>query len=334
MSESDELNERPEHDVPDGPAEINGNPTVADRPRRRRWWLLIAAGVLVLVVAGAAVYWQLRPTASAAATDQFVSVKQQTLKQTVSATGTIEPAQESDLSFSSSGTITGVGVAVGDKVKKGDRLATMDDSSLKATADSDEAALKASQDNLSTLEDSSDSTDTALASAKADVKLKKSELAQAKDALKGATLTAPFSGVVAAVGIWVGDAAGSSSSSSSSGSGSSSSESSSSGSSGSSSSGLGPSSSGGGTSSSGTSSSTSSSSSSSDSITLISTDAWTVSTSVGRPGGRDRRSKRAAPVLQLLLHHRQVRRIRCQRAPSGPSWAGQGSAVPSGTGRR
>lgn len=272
MSESDELDVRPEHDLPDDPAEIDGNPTVADRPRRRRWWLMIAAGVLVLVVAGAAIYWQVRPKTSAAATDQYVSVSQQTLKQTVSATGTIEPAQESDLSFSSSGTVTGVDVEVGDKVTKGDKLATMDDSSLKATVDSDKAALKASQDNLSTLEDDSDTTDTALASAKADVNLKKSELAQAKDALKGATLTAPFSGVVAAVGISVGDAAGSSSSSGSSSSGSGSSGSSSSGSSGS---GSSP------TDSSTSSSSSASSSSSSGSITVISTDSWTVSTSVG-----------------------------------------------------
>lgn len=262
MSESDQPEAGSEHGGPDVPVEVDGNPTVTDSPRSRRWWLVTAAGVLVLVVAGAAVYWQVRPRPSAAASDQFVSVGQQTLKQTVSATGTIEPAQESELSFSSSGTVTGVDVAVGDKVKKGEKLATMDDSSLKAAVDSDRAALEASQDNLNTLADNSDSTDTALASAKADVKLKKSELAQAKDALQGATLKAPFSGVVAAVGISVGDDAGGSSNP---------------GSSGSSGAGGGTGSSGG----SGSTSTSSASSSSSESITVISTDEWTVSTAVG-----------------------------------------------------
>ncbi|GAB3919911.1 RND transporter [Microlunatus endophyticus] len=226
------------------------------RPRRkRRWFFVVGGGVLVLAVAGAAIYWQLRPDSTAAATTQWVSVSTQTLKQTVSASGTIEPAQDKDVTFSSSGTVTAVDVEVGDKVTKGQKLATIDNSSLKATVESDKAALSASKSSLSTLEDDSDTTDAALASAKADVKLKRSELAQAEDALAGATITAPFTGVVADVGLAVGDSTGSGSSSSSS------------------------SDSGSGTV--GTSASDSSSSSSSSGITVITTDKWTVSGSVG-----------------------------------------------------
>jgi multidrug efflux pump subunit AcrA (membrane-fusion protein) len=267
-TEPDEYTEPGGRDEPGGPAETD-EVAPARRRMRRRWWLVIGGGVLVLAVAGAAIYWQLRPDTTAAATQQFVAVSQQTLKQTVSASGTIEPAQQKDVSFSSSGTVTSVDVEVGDKVTKGQKLATIDNSSLKATVDSDKAALSASEDNLSSLEDDSDTTDTALASAKADVKLKKSELTQAREALKGATITAPFSGVVATVGLAVGDSTSGGSSVSSSGS---------SGSSGSGSSGSSGSF-GGGTV--GTSTSDSSSSSDSGSITVISTDAWTVSGSVG-----------------------------------------------------
>lgn len=272
MSESDEHN-GPSDESP-GPSQDDPT-TVIDRRRRRRWWPFIVAGVLVLAVAGAAIYWELRPKSDAATSTQFVSVSQQTLKKTVSATGTIEPAQESDLSFSSSGTVTAVNVEVGDRVSKGEVLATMDDSSLRAAVESDKAALEASQEDLTTLEDDSSATATALSSAKADVKLKKSELAQAREALKSAKLKAPFSGVVADVGISVGDAAAGSGSSNSS---------SSSSSSGSSASGSGS----GGALGSGTSSaastqdgSSSSGSSDSGSITVISTNSWTVSSSVG-----------------------------------------------------
>lgn len=264
MSDNVAQNAGPEQD-PETPVEA-GETTAPSRRHKRRWWPFIVAGALVLAVAGGAIYWQLRPKASAAATDQFVAVSQQTLKQTVSATGTIEPARESALSFDSSGTVTGVNVEVGDKVTKGEVLATMDDASLQAAVDSAKAALTASRDNLTTLEDDSSTTDTALASAKADVKLKKSQLEQAKEALAGAELKAPFSGIVADVGIATGDATGSSGSSGS-GSGSSGSQ----GSAGAASTAAPQDS----------STDSSSSGSSSGSITVISTNAWTVSSSVG-----------------------------------------------------
>lgn len=233
----------------------------ADAPHRRRRLgrrgIVVLVGALVLLLAGAgfgayALFFADRSTS----TTQYrtMTVSKETLKSTVSATGTLNPAKESELSFSSSGEVTSVKVEVGDKVSKGDVLARIDDDELQIDYDAATAELAEAQDSLDELEDDDDATDTAISSAEAAVKVKENAVKQADSALDAATLVAPFSGTVAAVGIEKGDTVGSSSGSSSSSSTS------------------------GGSSSGGTSSSSTSSSSSA--ITLISTGTFVVDTSV------------------------------------------------------
>ena len=241
-------------DAPDAAAEA-GTPVPAEEAPKRHRRRLGRRGVIVLVVAlvllGGAGYgvWALFFADKGAAGTQYrtVTVAQQTLKSTVSATGTLQPAKESALSFSSSGEVSSVKVAVGDKVSKGDVLARINDDELQIDLDAAEAELTEAEDSLSTLEDDSSATDTAIASAQASVQVKKNAVKRAQSALDNAELVAPFSGTVAAVGIEKGDTVGSSSGS---GSGSSS------------------------------NSGSDSSSSSSGSITLISTGTFVVDTSV------------------------------------------------------
>ncbi|MDN5765356.1 MAG: biotin/lipoyl-binding protein [Humibacillus sp.] len=77
-----------------------------------------------------------RRTSSTTATAQrTVAATVGTMQQTVAATGTLAPATESDLSFTSSGTVTKLDVAVGQKVTKGEPLATIDDTALKSALD-------------------------------------------------------------------------------------------------------------------------------------------------------------------------------------------------------
>lgn len=170
--------------------------------------------VLALAVAGAGtgVWFATRPSATTPqAMRQVITVSPTTLKTTVSATGTLEPERTSTLTFGSSGTVTAVNVAVGDEVTEGQVLATMDTASLDIALSSAQADLTAAKENLADLEDADDSTDAAINAASASVEVKTNAVATAKANLEAGTMTAPFSGIVADVGIAEGDSTGSSS---------------------------------------------------------------------------------------------------------------------------
>ena len=233
---------------------------------RRRWQVVVpvaAAAVLALGAAGWAVF--LRPSGSASAsgvTYRTTSVTTGTIKQSVTATGTIAAASTEDLSFSASGEVTAVYVAAGQKVAKGQKLATIDSASLKSSVAAAEASLASAQARLASDEDA-DATDAQIASDKANVTVDQKQVTAAKSSLAGATLTSPIAGTVTSVGLTVGQQVSGGSSSSSSGA------SSSGGSSGSGSSQGG-----------GSSSSSSSSTSSSSTIEVISTGSYVISASV------------------------------------------------------
>ena len=187
-------------------------------PWRRRVLGLLTAIVLVAVGAVGGWWWSSRaaadPSASAASSTQLVAASLGTVKQTVSASGTIEPAHTSTATFTSTGTVTSVDVEVGDTVRKGQVLATIDDGDLADAVTLAEAGVTAAQDQVD-----SASTTEALASAKAQRASARSQLADAESALAGATLTAPMAGTVASVGYAVGDSSGASASGASGGSG-------------------------------------------------------------------------------------------------------------------
>ena len=192
-------------------------PAGSTRRRRRlgRRGVVVLVGALVLVLAGAGFgAWTLfvEPDTTAAPQYRTMTVSAGTLKSTVSATGTFDPSRESALSFGSSGEVTKVSVEVGDTVSKGDVLARIDDAELEIDAEAARAELAEAEDALAALEDDTDATDTAIASATATVRVKKNAVTQAEAALDDATLVAPFSGTVAAVGLAKGDTVGSGSS--------------------------------------------------------------------------------------------------------------------------
>ena len=134
------------------------------------------------------------------------TVARDTLRTTVSATGTITPRRQEDLTFSSSGTVTRVAVEVGDEVEKGDLLATIDSTALRARLDAAEAQLTAAETQA---DGDGDASSTQRAADDAAVASAQSDVAAAQDALAAATMRAPFAGTVSAVGYEVGDQVGS-----------------------------------------------------------------------------------------------------------------------------
>jgi macrolide-specific efflux system membrane fusion protein len=244
------------------------------RPQSRALTVGIVAAILV--VAGIVCWLILRPAGEAAASPSITQVTRTgtvstaTFEKSVSASGALTPTVDDDVSFEASGTVTSVKVAEGDTVKKGQVLATIDTLQLKADLLSAKADLATAKADQASAEDDDDGTDAAeqqVSAKKAAVEVAQAAENDAEDAMGGATLKAPASGLLTAVDVAKGDAVTGTSSSSLSGSGS--------GSGG----GTGTGSVGGGTGSS--SSSSGSSSSSTAQFTIVGTSSWEVAVTVG-----------------------------------------------------
>jgi multidrug efflux pump subunit AcrA (membrane-fusion protein) len=219
----------------------------------------------VLAAAGVGIYAGTSGSSAAAApTTTVQTVATGTIKQSVSATGTLAPTSTENLNFSVSGQVTSVAVKAGQKVAKGQKLATIDSAALAASVAQVEATVANDQAKVDD-DASTGATDTQTAADTAALTAASNQLTSAKAQLAAATMTSPIDGVVATVDLSVGQSVSGSSSSSTGSSGA--------GSTG----GAG----GAGGAAGGTgAAATSSSSSTTAQILVISTDAWIVNASV------------------------------------------------------
>lgn len=233
---------------------------------RRRTKIITAAAVLIVVAVAVWVFAFQLPSQNAAAQPitQTAAASLQTLEKTVEVSGTTTPAVQEDVSFEVSGTVTAVNATAGQTVAAGDVLATVDTLELRADLLEAEATLAEAKSTLADAEDSG-SSDTRINAASAAVDVAQANVDAANAAMDDANLVAPADGLITGVGIAVGDKVGGSSSSSSSSGFSS----------------PGGASSANGASSSSNSGSSSSSTTSTAAFTLVSTDSWSVSVSVG-----------------------------------------------------
>lgn len=169
---------------------------------------MVTIAIVLALVAAAVIIWVVRRNPAAQVSQVTGTVSRQTVRTTVGASGTIEPAQQADVSFPSGGTVRSVEVAVGDTVTKGQALATIDPAALQAAVETAQAQLAAADSQLTTLQDQG-ADSTRIAAAQAEIAVDQAQLTQADSQLAGATLRAPFAGTVAAVTIAVGDSTGS-----------------------------------------------------------------------------------------------------------------------------
>ena len=259
--------------------------------KRRKWFTrrpaIVTAAVIVAVAAGLGIW--LATTSSSASplittTTKAETVSTGTITQTVSTSGTIEPAEQASLNFGQSGQVTAVDVSAGQTVTAGQALATIDSASLAASLAQAQASLANDQAQLTTDEDDGASS-AQIASDQAGILVAQNNVTSAQTALSQATLTSTIAGTVASISLTVGQQV-TGSSSSSGAAGTSASTSSGSGSSGSTG-GSGFSGSGSssalatsGTSSAASSSSSSSTSSSSAQVVVVSTGSYIVNGTV------------------------------------------------------
>ena len=176
-------------------------------PRRVRAHPWLAGGVAVVVLAGggSAGYFLTRNDKAAAATTTTTqTVGTGTVRQSVSATGTVAPASEENLNFSVSGEVTKVAVSEGQHVNKGQTLATIESASLSATVAQAESTVASDEARVDD-DSSNDASDTQVAADEAALTAAKNQLASARSQLASATMTSPINGVVAAVNLTVGE---------------------------------------------------------------------------------------------------------------------------------
>ncbi|MFI9639079.1 efflux RND transporter periplasmic adaptor subunit [Micromonospora sp. NPDC051925] len=163
--------------------------------------------VLLLAGGGCWAWLSVRGDSAADATPtgtRTVSVSRGTVTATVTADGSVRSASTATASFATAGTVTAIAVQVGDRVKKGQLLATVDPADAQRDLDVAKADLTAAQDALDRAEEAGSDTSSAQTS------VTQAELAvsEAKAAVSGARLTAPMAGTVVAVNGTVGSSSG------------------------------------------------------------------------------------------------------------------------------
>lgn len=194
------------------------------RPRRRWLWILLA---LLLVVAGGGWYWISSRIAAGEVQYETAAVTKGRLVVTVTATGSVQPTTQVDVSSELSGALAEVAVDFNDRVEVGQVLARLDDTKLKdqiltakaqlqaaeASLEQAEAAAREAEvtyDSQAELDKRGQSTrlkmiavevarDRARAvvdAARADVALAEARLSEAETELEKATIRSPITGVV------------------------------------------------------------------------------------------------------------------------------------------
>jgi len=178
-------------------------------PSRKKLWWIIGACAAVVVIVGIVLSFALRTPAKAttATRTQEFTVATTTMETSISASGTIQPAQRADLNFTSAGTVTTLNAAVGDTVTAGEALASIDTTDLQSAVDQAQAAVNAAQTDYNTAVSSG--TAAQQTAAKSTLTTKKNALDNANTALSNATLIAPFDGTIAIVNVAIGDKVGS-----------------------------------------------------------------------------------------------------------------------------
>ena len=185
---------------------------------RTRTIVLYSTLAVAVVGAGGLAYGAIDSSGGSTAktATRLVAATAGTVSQTVSATGTVQPATSLDLNFVNGGVLTAVNVTAGDKVTAGQALATIDPAKAKVTLETAQANLAAAQQKLNqaknppvTPQDPAPTVDAVVvAQAKAAVNQAALNVGDAQKALEATTLKAPSAGTISAVNFTVGQTVG------------------------------------------------------------------------------------------------------------------------------
>ncbi|WP_030509152.1 efflux RND transporter periplasmic adaptor subunit [Microbispora rosea] len=167
----------------------------------KRRTLIINGVLVVLLLGGIAAAWASVGGDSSrdGAAPLTTRVTRGTVLASVSASGSVESARTRALDFAANGTVESVLVESGDKVKKGQVLARIDDTAARESLEAAQASLDAAEE-----------ADASTASGYSQYINARNAYRSAKRALAGTVIKAPFAGVVTAVNGAVGGSSGAS----------------------------------------------------------------------------------------------------------------------------
>ncbi len=186
---------------------------------------MVVTTAVVLVLVGAVLgTWFATKSSSAATTGITTTTTVQTVStgtvtQTVSSTGTVEPADQANLNFAVSGQVTAVDITAGQAVTAGQALATVDSAALAASLAEAQATQANDQAQLAT-DQANGASATQIALDNANVASAETQVTTAQTSLGDATLVSTIAGTVASVNLTVGQQVSGSAPSSASGAGS------------------------------------------------------------------------------------------------------------------
>lgn len=177
-------------------------------PARRRSRVLLGGALVALVAVASTGAWLSTRDSSQAASSTTATVSTETVRDTVTADGSVAASRTADESFAVAGRVTRVAVAEGERVRKDQVLAVVDDAALVATRRAAQSSYDAA---LAQLDDDEDAGagDVQLASDRAAIVSARAALADARSAVEDATLRASIKGTVTSVDLAEGDTVGS-----------------------------------------------------------------------------------------------------------------------------
>jgi membrane fusion protein, macrolide-specific efflux system len=189
--------------------------------RRPSLVLNVALGVLALAAAFVSYRTVAAPvSAPATANTRYAVVSTGPVVANASAAGTVQSASTANADFATAGTVTEIGVRVGDLVAKGQVLAKVDPAAIQDQLDTANANLSSANQALARARAAVPADQATIATAQAQVIQAQATVAAQQRALDGTVLKAPIAGTVTAVNGSVG-ASSSGASSSTAGTGSS-----------------------------------------------------------------------------------------------------------------
>ena len=174
----------------------------------RRPWITVLVVVIIAGGLAGGVWWFADRNANATAAasgpvNRLVAASVGTVKKSITTTGTLTPADQEQVNFAATGTVTAVDVSAGQTVTAGQALATVDTLQMQATLASDQATLATDQAKLVTDQNAS-ASDTQVAADQAAIAVAQADVTDAQTALNSATLASPINGIVASVNLVVG----------------------------------------------------------------------------------------------------------------------------------
>ncbi len=154
----------------------------------RRPWITV---LIVVIVAGGiagGVWWFADRNANATAAasgpiNRLVAASVGTIKKSITTSGTLTPADQEQVNFAATGTVTAVNVSAGQTVTAGQPLATVDTLQMQATLAADQATLATDQAKLVSDQDAS-ASDTQVAADQAAIAVAQADVNARPDSVE------------------------------------------------------------------------------------------------------------------------------------------------------